>query len=365
MAKEKQLSIRADEDLYEDLRGLAEDLKVTFSSLVILALKFLRRNPKQVIESETENPVEKEFLELDRTPEWSLDKLRRNGINSKGELLWIAYLVHRGWLRSQGTATSIFVTKMLKALRTLLTLDGLKKNKEVIAYVFSELPEKGDDLEGKIDNAIYILEQKERVPSYYAETIAKCFLYTIREGGFQILDTTIMSNVRDLLEPWSFWVARRALQKEFIDRDIDIKSLLHFQRHETVTFVLQKPKVSAQVFLPRSFSTDAIEKEVFSCGFNITDGYKLKATIACSAQTFYELTQAIALLEGRELAGYGHWKIQRNTREGSCFIRKYGVQLQLVQDELDEFIKLVKELNVHEQVQRAIVEEFTEVYGAL
>lgn len=362
MAKTKLLAFRIDEDLYQSVSVIAESFKQNISSFLIRLVNYAIQHPKEITNFDITDPVEREFFELDKMPKWSLHRLKRYGIISKGELRWIVAMIHRAWYRFDGTATAIWVTKFLKAFEIFLRLD-LKNNRKLAEELSNNFPEEGKNLSEKMSRSFAFLNSIDRVETSYAKAIANCFLIAISRSDFPVPES-VMAEIRDELQPWVFWVSIKALQKETIAPEIDITPLLNIQKQEGETFFIRKERTSVEVFLPSRFSSDQEGDGIFSCGFQITDGQKLKATIACISQTLYELVQAIANLQGKELAGYGNWTIQRN-REGSCFVRKSGMQVQLEVAEIDEFMAIAKEIYENEQVKRAVIEEYVEKYGAL
>lgn len=365
MAKNKQVGLRLDPLVYNPLRAVTEVLKISFSELFEKILIFFLNNQKMVLEFQEVNPMEKEFLELAQTPEWSLKRIMSQGITTRGQLYWAAQLLQKAWHLSEGTATTAWVANTVKALRLILRME-IRKIEELMPYLVSSFPEQGVDLEEKIENALVRLQEKSRVSTIIADQIARCFLVIVRDGDFEISADNMVA-LNELLAPWIYWVMRRAIQDKADLKVIDTSPLLSYQPAKERSFTEKKSCVSVRGF----FSSEGIPplfagKQPFSCGFSFHPNNKLREEVPCSAQTLYELVETANIIkrENKVLAAFGHWEIMKDDKNSVYTIEK-DFRIYVSKEEMEEFLELVDELYQREDIQRELVKSYAEVYGAI
>ncbi len=363
MAKTKPIGVRIENDLFSKVMRAAAPWGLNLSRLVEKLLLFFIRYPEEIIEFENRDPLNEEIVKLYKQPDWSLRLIQEKGILTMGHLYWIADLLQQAWHRA-GSATAAWVLQAVTALQILVTKYELKP--ETMNYIESSFPEEGQNLAEKINKSLSFLQGSRRVDSHYADAVAKCFLFLVREGGLDIT-ADVLSDINKLFMPWYIWVAKRALQKEPFLKEVDTSPLLRKQAFPEKSVVINKERVQVEVY----FSDEGTGpfhagKQPFSCGFTISDGRRTKVTFACISQTFYELIETVAQLgENKEISRFGSWEIMRNSREGYYSVRKGGVLVFLEKEEMEEFIDSVRELYKREDVQQDLLKEYVEVYGAV
>jgi len=373
MPKTKQVGLRISLDIYNRLKNLTESLRISFSDLLERIILFFLHNQQTVLEFHERDPNEIEFMELSGHEEWSLQKLKAGGISSRGQLYWVAHVIQRTWSNANGTATSSWVINILKALKLLLEQNITNIN-ELMPYLKSTFPEHGNLIDEKIDNAFSNLSRNARISSFYADFVARCFLAIIRDGKFQLTADTLVQ-INNLLTPWFAWVMQRSINITDA-RDIDISLILKPASSERKYLSMQRQTVSVQVFLsgagqPPFFSSQS----PFSCSFSFyrdfyRDDKSLIATFACTAQRLFELFEVVRQLkdENKIIAIYGHWEIKRSERENTYTVKilgEGGALIAITKRNIDDLMDLVEEMYQIEEIQRDLIKEYLEVYGAL
>jgi hypothetical protein len=365
MDKTKQLGLRLKIKLYNAARAATEASKISFSDLFEKILIFFLNNQKMVLEFQEVNAMEKEFLELAKTPGWSLKRIMSQGITTRGQLYWAAQLLQKAWHLSEGTATAAWVVNVVKALRLILRME-IRNGEELKPYLLSSFPEQGSDLEEKIENALVRLKEKSRVSTIIADQIAGCFLVIVRDGDFEISAANMIA-LNDLLSPWIYWVMRRAIQDKTDLRVIDTGPLLSHEPAKERSFSGEKSYVSVKgLFSSEGDPPLFAGKQPFSCVFSFHPNNKLRERVPCSAQTLYELVETANIInrENKILAGFGHWEIMKDDKNSAYTIEK-DTRIYVSKEEMEEFLELVDELYKREDVQRELVKSYAEVYGAI
>lgn len=367
MAKTEVLNIRISPEDRQTLQQLAEPYGGNISKIIYKVIAFLKSKPQRIAELDVREPMEEEFWELSKSPEWSWRKLKEQGINSPGQLYWIAQLIQNAWSRSHGHATSAWVAQLVRAFDILSHFEIRSKEKaDIERYIATNFPESGMVLSDKIRASLTRLENTLKISSSYADMIARCFLVIIRDGEIEIT-ASIWGEINKLLSPWIFWVAKRAMLGKPIPEEVDTSPLVTAIPPSEASDWIQKTRVSVQFFSSwEGAGPFHVGARPFSCGFTFTDGKTTKAIFACTSRTFYELIQAVALLQGtKDMSTYGQWELMKNDREGAYSIQKNGVLVFIEKQEIEELIELVNELYAREDVQRDLTREYVEEFGAL
>lgn len=364
--KTEIINVRVKKEVRELLQKVSEPYGGV-SKVLHRLIAFFTSNPEQIRELDPALILQEEYRELSRSPEWAISKLKQQGIKTKGDLYWLAEQIQVAWHLPNRTATAIWVAKLAQAIKLLLPLPMYKEEKAgVMHYIDTTFPARGDDIPIKIDALLQELQKESRIYSGYADAVARCFLVLLRDAVIEIPDE-VVNEISNLLCPWVFWVAKRALHWQETPREIDITPLLSEMNKSKTSLWLERPTVRVQIFLSYGGGGPfLIGSHPFSCGFSFGDKITTKAIFACTSQTFYELIQAVAILDSnKEVAAYGHWEIMKNDREGFYSVQKNGVCVFVTKDELNDLISLVTEMYEREDVQRDLTLEFVEVYGAL
>ncbi|MEW6054060.1 MAG: hypothetical protein AB1552_09785 [Nitrospirota bacterium] len=133
------------------------------------------------------------------------------------------------------------------------------------------------------------------------------------------------------------------------------------------TFKEQGEKVTTHVFLSdEGTGPFRVGKRPFNCGLIFGQDEREETVINCDARALYELIKAVNILEsGKNMAEYGAWSILRDRKQGYYTLHRAFLSYSLKEEEMEEFISLVKKIADREDVQRELVKEFVEVYGAV
>lgn len=375
MGKTKPFSFRISSDLYDSVKKLADFFNLSLADLVERLLLYFKYNPDEIVDLKMKKTItaqkEQEVFQLQKNPEQAFISIRETGIETIGQLCWIASLMQQAWGASRGTATALWVNNIAKAILLLLRTN-LKNIDELTPYLLATYPAStpedvnSEDLSSKVNSSIAVLSKVEKIDKFHADMVTRCFEVLVRDGEFDI-SQELLNKMKSLLEPWCFWVAKRAILRGPLRREIDTTILLRKSTPTKHTILIpETPQktdlVRVEIFLPSFLFSDGI----FSCGFSFTDPNNRNFTVACRAKTLDELYEAISILErGNIIAEYGAWQLMREEKQGAYSIRKDGVLNFLTREEFDTFIKLAKEAYNLPDVQSALTFEFAEEYGAV
>lgn len=367
MDKTKVMSARVTEDLSASTNSISSRFRISVAELLSRSLNFLRHNPELVIEFEPPTPTQQEYLQLRNSPERSLAKLKEQGISTRAQLLFIMYLVQKAYyLAEDEKATAPWVRKLVHLLDLLLELD-IKNRDELTTLLVSNFPVRDGNLYEKIKTILSSLEKQSFVSSYTADYIAQCLLTLVEKADFDLSSATI-GEINDLLNPWVFWIARRGIPSEGRIRDIDTTVLdMGTAVPGEKTFKEPGGKVTAHVFLSdEGTGPFRVGKRSFNCGLIFGQEQRKETIINCDARSLYELIKAVNILEsGKIMAEYSAWSILRDRKQGYYTLHRAFLSYSLTEEEMEEFVSLVKKLADREDVQRELVKEFVEVYGAI
>lgn len=365
MAKTKPFSFRIEQNLYDQIKGIALSQKTTFTDAIEKALSYFSYYPREILEFDARSVSQKDIIQLLQHPSMSIHGLREEGISTKSECLFIVQLMQQAWHNSRSTATAAWVANVAKSFQLLLQLEIGNKD-ELMYFFLSTYPGEGT-IEERINMSLNFVNRKERVSSPYADLITRCLLVLVRDGKFFIPKETF-PEINKLLTPWCFWVAKRAIQKETM-KDIDITPLLKVGEKKVLrekSLLIEKEKASGQVLLSvEGVGPFHAGNRDFACALTISEGVKYKATFACSPQTFLELIETVSLLEERKAARYGQWEIVKDFEHNIFYIEKGGVRVPVTKEELLDFSQVVKDIYACEEVQIDLIQNYVETYGAL
>ncbi|MBZ0154891.1 MAG: hypothetical protein K8I29_01590 [Alphaproteobacteria bacterium] len=375
MGKTKPFSFRISNDLYDSVKKLADFFNLSLSDLVERLLIYFKHNPHEIVDLKIKKTIaaqkEQEVLQLQQNPMEGISSIRKTGIETFGQLCWIASLMQQAWSRSSGTVTAPWVTNVAKAIKLLLQTK-IANIGELNPYLLTTYPiTTPEDLSStslikKVDNSITAMLKIERIDKFHADQIARCFEVLIRDGEFDI-SQELLNSIKHLLEPWCFWVAKRAIVRKPFGREIDTALLLNQTTPRRHDILLPEnthgtDPVRMEIFMPPFPASD----EVFSCGFDFMNSEKLTFTIACTSITYYELIEAINILErNKVIVDYGAWQLMKEEKQGAYTIRKDSVLIFVDKKEFESFIKLAKDAYNIEDVKRAIEFSLAEKYGAV
>ena len=219
----------------------------------------------------------------------------------------------------------------------------------------------------KIKTILSSLEKQSFVSSYTADYIAQCLFMLVEKADFDLSAATI-EEINSLLNPWVFWIARRGIPSEGRIRDIDTTVLaMGTAVPGEKTFKDPGGKVTAHVFLSdEGTGPFRVGKRSFNCGLIFGQEQRKETIINCDARSLYELIKAVNILEsGKIMAEYSAWSILRDRKQGYYTLHRAFLSYSLTEEEMEEFISLVKKLADREDVQKELVKEFVEVYGAI
>lgn len=365
MAKSKPIGVRIADDLFSNVMRVAAPLGLSLSKLVEKLLLFFIRYPREIIEFENRDPLQEELIELYQKPEWSLRSIKEKGILTRGQLYWIADLIQKAWDRA-GSATSAWVIETVRAIEVLISRPDA--GSEIINHIESSFPEQGQNIREKIGKSLSRLEGTRRIDRHYADAVARCFLFAVRDRGFDI-PADVLVTLNKFLMPWCCWVGKRAITTEPFPKEVDTSPLLKqtasgfLEKH----IVIEKQNVLTEVFLSfEGMGPFHVGEQPFSCGFSISEGDHSKVTFACNSQALYELIETVTQLGGsKEIVKFGHWEIMKNDKEAVFSVKKNGVLVFLKKAELEEFVDAIKELYGREDVQQDLLKEYVEIYGAV
>ncbi len=291
----------------------------------------------------------REFAELSMRPESALAGLMRRGMKTRGEMLFIADLLYRTW-ELHKSVTHAWAINAVKAIFFL------EKRYNPNADVNALIPE-----------------------NYLSATDASIVAMKLSE--FLSADDFSLNNkdiayLKSLLEPWCFYVARRTLSKEQPPIEIDTSLLLMSDDEISkapISAILPEDitddtKVSVQFYF--SFDPAQSFSNNFSCGFTFRDETKRTLTVACDALGLFELNKALEMISPNVMTGiasgdYGSWEILINIKENLYSIRSGKTMFFVTSQEFKEFSKLAKDLYNNPYVQRNVMKDFAETYGAV
>lgn len=365
MAKTKPFSFRIDNNLYSNTKRLADSLNVSFAELIEKALSYFRHNPEQVLKFPSDSRM-LEYYELSKDPERTLSSLKEQGITTLSQLYWIISFIGRAW---QGTnnVTVSWLARLTSLLKLLLQKQVKNEQMEDLTqYVLSSFPQTGESIEERIDKSQSFLEGKNKISSVYAGQVMECLSIVLRKGDFSISEEQFRE-INALLTPWCFWVVTRALSSKQEPLNLDVTPLLTDIVPQKKKFIEESSDVTVQVFL----SSDGIGpmkagKREFSCGFALKCDGQLLAEIVCTAKDVYDLLEVILMIEDNiEIARKGPWEIMKNDKENAFTVRKSGVLIPVPKKTLENFMDLALKLYSNQDVQRDILKEYIEQYGAV
>ena len=367
MDKKKVISSRVDEEISASTMSISNRFRISVAELLSRSLNFLRYNPELVIEFQPPTPTQQEYLQLQNSPERSLAKLKEQGISTRAQLLFIIYLIQKAYyLAEDEKATAPWVKKLVHLLDLLLELD-IKNRDELTSILVSNFPVRDGNLSEKIRTMLSSLEKQSFVSSYTADYIAQCLFTLVEKADFDLSAAT-MGEINILINPWVFWVARRGIPSEGRIRDIDTTIL---DKGTAVpgekSFKESGDNVTAHVFLSdEGTGLFRVGKRPFNCGLIFGEDQREETVINCDARALYELIKTVNILEsGKIMAEYGAWSILRDRKQGYYTLHRSFLSYSLTEGAMEEFLSLVKKLADREDVQRELVKEFIEVYGAV
>lgn len=364
MKKNQSIGCRVSEDLYNTLKILSRSHDVSIAEILERSLSYFIDNPRNILfyRSNYYDQYEKTLLEI-----------YNKGIRSKDDLKFITDLIQQAYHNHPSSlVTSKWVQNIVSAFSFLFQSLKPKSVKELAPYFGSTFPGVGD-LKTKIADAIKMLEKDKKVNGQAADMISRCLQVLIRDGDIELSDS-MLKEVKNLLEPWCFWVAKRAIKQSSgspLLSDISVLSR-DVRKDQKSHFELKKNKVAVRVFLSREqFSSLGIKRKFdFYCYYVFQDLNLInKGNVRFSASSFYDLLQCLDNIkeEQENIASVGDITvyssadlhgIQTLFSKGSHFT-------QLSQEEYDEFVSLTWELYSREDVKADIIREHVMNYGAL
>lgn len=351
MRKTQPIGFRLPQDLYDSVKAFSISMSVSLAEIVEKSLGFFKDNSETVLSYRGRH-----FLH----PESSLNCIKERGIISRDDLVFIADLIQQAYSRQlSAPVTSAWVQNTVRAFGLLLPDLKTGSAKELAPYFQSTFPGRGD-LGSRISEVVKDLDNKEKVYGGYADMISRCFQVLVRDGDFEFTEE-LLKEVKTFLEPWCFWVAKRALGTP-PSSEADISLLLQpTERKEKDRFLLKGHKVSLDVFLSKEPTSPLGNKRKFSCGYHFPG----KAAVVFSSASFYELLQCLHMIkeEEKEVATAGTITVYSSPQ--SPGIQIGPVMVHLTQEEFDDFVPLTWELYNREDVQADLMKEYVEVYGAL
>lgn len=356
LAHELGLDQRTLSDFERSARTPSDGLLLKITGFFNAGMEWLLRD---------QNKVTQEDLELFKLPPLTvISQIQDHGIASKTQLIVISTLLEEAYESAVGFVTTAWVISLIKAFGVLSNCK-IKNIDKLMPYFISTFPAQGGDLQSKMKNSLVELEAKEKtqqgVYHGYATLVARCFAVLCRDGDFTIPDN-VLTETKELLEPWCFWAAKAALT------GMKREESLH------VFFILSEPtsekkdksiKGNHGVWLDVMFAKKGegifkIGQRPFSCSLNFNH-----AAFSCAASGFYNLIKAASLLGEINPATFKEWILLEDDKNGAYFIQREGTRLSLSKAEFKEAIKIIKEAAIDKDIQRSLIEEHVEKFGAL
>ncbi len=173
--------------------------------------------------------------------------------------------------------------------------------------------------------------------------------------------------LREKLQPWCYWVGRHALftDKFSIDTDILIDE---YRPPEREKIELQKSYVSATIHLAlyRKVESLLLEEKKLSAGITIKEGTRSLVTFATTANTLTDLISVAGMLkrDTRFAKGDG-WEIRWEPEYDSIFIQKEAVRVYILNDQMEEFVTVIKEMSNNSDIRRDLALAWAAEYGAI
>lgn len=307
--------------------------------------------------------------------EVALEEISGKGIAGLNELEFVAINMEKAYREArhdfQGSSLSAevnarWVENILKAFDVILKKGKIVKLKEVGSNLVDELYGKGSSLEEKISAALKFFSSRKTVDSKEAQNIAGCFCYLVRRGVGE-LSEEIFKELRELLEPWCFWVARKAMAPNPPpDLEIqDLSLLVEDIRKEGATpFSIRRETLDLHVYLMISGG-----RKTFCYGppyFPFEIEFKGKGVcVPFKAGSIFNLMQCINQnRSGRKVGTF--WNMRLYSYEGQpASLHAFGVTIDLSKEEYEDLVSAIEEAVDREDVKQKILKEYVERYGML
>ncbi|MBW2599848.1 MAG: hypothetical protein JRC60_07200 [Deltaproteobacteria bacterium] len=377
--KAKPFSVTIDQKINSEIRQMAEKMGTSFSDIAEKSLRYFLYHQENVLKfSQDVNEYRKERLRC----------LKGRGIRERTDVCYLAELTQQAYAVTPGVVdvTPEFVINLTKAFQILLKLE-IKNRDELMPYFLNTFPGKElemNDLERRIDLFLDYVKEKHKIDSRSADYVARCLVGIIRDGEFEMPPHVICS-IERLLAPWVFWTAKRAINHPIADiEDIGISlnpaSLMDVERKKYSLKDFQIPGFST--FGPVTVNISSFSGKI-KIYFKFLDAdRKIKHEINCDIAELFDLLHLVTMLDHLEMlkrpeenyAVIEQWEIGKNPDEDEYNITRYidsvketrsNVTIYLHRKELEDFVKVMKELVERQDIHIALQSEYIERYGAI
>jgi len=361
---------RVPQDLNDEVKRVSRSWAIPLTEIFEKALRFFVDHPERVLH------YQNRFLD---NPRQYLSMIEKVGIMNREELVFILTLACKAYEQNQDSSVlSKWVKGLVLAIQELLPL--CDKDREIMTFLSFNFP--GEEaFVGRVANSIKTLEQEPLIKGKYALMVANCLLVAIKDERLSLSDA-VFHKIKTLIEPFCFYVARRAiaegprpllLNSSLLDRQAKKDEYHHFNSENT-----EDQTIFLDVFLSTAHSVfnSPGRTGYFAFAFYIKSSKNIITFDASSLEDLYrcikesETTVSLSKIDpnnpdkvssGTFSSGVVSLHLNAESKE----IEKGGVKILLTDEEYNELLAKTKWLCSREDVLADISKEYAKKYGAI
>lgn len=297
-----------------------------------------------------------------------LSRISSTEMLSDADLLEIITRLQQAYHRNLDCETTPeWVSNLIMCFSKILSIMKQAKAKELLFYFERSFPGRGK-LEQRITAAINTLATGKKMKGGYAEQITKCLLFLLRDGIDEISDE-MFAEIKSLLEPWSFWVAKKSIISISPSFNLIDPSLLELPDHNKYPsrYLKTKGNITLDVFLPPT--ENQIDKSR-PCAASYHIGNQ--ALSVFEGQSLYNLVEGLMLIkEGSETATVNEVAVfspdSKSLQSSSQvpYLKNNCTTLFLTPDDFEDMVSITEEFWATEHVRVYFAKDYVRRFGYL